>query len=457
MFSALLLPVACLALDPWWEAVGFDPAWLGSNSAPSSDPVQVSSESELQFRRPLRIDLSSQSALFLPETDTTSPLSFAAGLWEERSTASIRGHDWSLTGNDGRTSGFVGRLGARRCGTELSGNVRAGNGISAQSVDVSAALPGLRLDATAGFARRWSTLLISSSSGSLALPWSDVTDSGSIGITLPLGRSECMVRLWGTERASPWLSTGISDTGSSVGWSLGARSRTSHGGWSVHLEKEDLRDRTFGRWENRDFHSQTFFATRAEADLEASFDDWDGKFGSRQYRLRSPQGDLEHPTVNWNKLSDEPYAAFASILSSRRDYLSGQLLLRRWDLGIHRRWNGSGWTARAGASAYLWLCDAELDDRQLQVTSLIPAVSFDSLASGHGWFAALAPEISLSRRWPRVGRLEFSSSWRLPCTGSWTDRSNSGSGGASSSSSSKSSSLPLDPFGSWSARLSWSQ
>jgi hypothetical protein len=325
--------------------------------------------------------------------------------------------------------------------------------VNVQSFGLEAKNAGARIFAGAGRTRRWSELDVSSSSGSLELPWDDVTDSALVGLALPLGEAVGSASLWGTDRSS-LADSGVSDTGRSLGWSIGLSVPSWHGNWKASLFREDRTLSTTGRLGGRIFHQQAFSSARAQADVAWSDMNWQVMAGARQYRLDSPQGDLGNPTLAWNRLSGQPLASVYAAVMDQQDYYSGSLSANRWDAGFRHMWNGASWSVRAGLSGFLWTVRADLLRRRLRVVGLIPAVSVDSMASGTGWFAASGPEAAVSWFPTGFGRVELSGSWNAPLAGDWNDhlaRPEPNPGGSSHSS------LPIDPWSLWSVQLSWSQ
>lgn len=407
------------------------------------------SQSAVDLRKPLRTHPSRTQGRFVPCTDSGS-LSLCAGPMFDLEQASMGGPDWSVAPKSSASQGFEGAALAKWDGMDLSGSVRSGNGVEAQSMGVQGRMAGAGLSAGAGRTQRWSDLEIASPSGSIGEPWNDVADSGFVGITLPLGRFSGSTALWGTNRSSP-SDVGLADSGTSLGWSVGLSVPFWHGSWEAVLWREDRSLSTTGREGGKIFHQQTFSGARAEARLHWTGEDWDVQTGTRQYRLDSPQGDLGDPTLAWNRLSDQPLASLLAAQVDQQDYWSGNLSIDRWDAGFRHTWRWGSCSGRAGLSGYLWTFRADLQMRRLRVVGLIPAVSLDSLAWGQGWFAASGPEASIAWSLGRWGELELSGSWSAPLDGIWHDRL--GGSGASPSLSS----LPLDPWSLWSVGISWSQ
>jgi hypothetical protein len=320
--------------------------------------------------------------------------------------------------------------------------------VNTQSFELEAKSAGARIFGGAGRTRRWSELDISTSSGSLGLPWDDVVDSAMVGLALPLGEAVGSASLWGTDRSSV-ADTGISDTGRSFGWSIGLVIPSRHGNWKASLSRENRTLSATGRLGGKIFLQQAFSSARAQADLAWSDVNWQVTAGTRQYRLDSPQGDLGDPTVAWNRLSGQPLASVYAVAVDQQDYYSGSLSVNRWDAGFRHIWNGTSWSVRAGLSGFLWTVRTDILRRRLRVVGLVPAVSVDSMASGTGWFAASGPEAAVSWSPAGLGRLELSGSWNVPLTGNWRDRrhgSGTNTGGSS---------LPIDPWSLWSVQLSW--
>jgi len=364
--------------------------------------------------------------------------------------ATMGGPDWSVAPNSSFQQGFEGAVRDRWGGMNLSGSVRSGSGVEAQSVGVQVGLAGSSILAGAGRTQRWSDLEIVSPSGSIDQTWNDVADSGFVGVSLPLGRFSGSAALWGTDRESPSVA-GLADTGNSLGWSAGLSVPAWHGAWNFELWREDRTLSTTGRASGKVFHQQSFSSARAEARLRWTGGRWDAQAGTRQYRLDSPQGDLEDPTLAWNRLSDQPLASLYAAEVDQQDYWSGSLSIDRWDAGFRHTWSWRAFTVRAGLSGYLWTFRTDVRMRRLRVVGLIPAVSLDSLASGQGWFAASGPEASISWSLGRFGELDLSGSWSAPLDGIWHDRLGGSAARPSMSS------LPLDPWSLWSIGLSWSQ
>lgn len=405
------------------------------------------------MRRPLRLDLEAVSARAAPCVEGTGSISVCAGPWATYSSTALRGSGWSVAPTGSASEGYEGSLRLRKDSLGVLGSVDFGDGISAQSAGLQAGFAGAKLRMGVGRAHRWSNLEISSASGSLDLPWDDVTDSGFVGFDLPLGPLQCSSSLWRTTRRSA-SDTGMADTGRSLGWSVSAVAPTSLGSWRISLDRVDRVLSTTGRFQGRIFHDQEWTSRRAEARFAWTGGNWEVQAGTRQYRMDSPQGDLEHPTLTWNILSKQRYAAVYAVASDQRDYFSGSLSVERWDAGFRHSWNGRSWRAWAGLDGRLWNCRADFARRRLLVAGLIPSVSLDSLASGDGWLAALGPEAAISWRSARFGRVELSASCSAPLAGDWNDHI--ASPGPASPASSRSS-LPLDPWSLWSLRLTWSQ
>jgi len=409
----------------------------------------MESHSAVDLRKPLRTDPSETRGRFVPCTDTGS-LSLCGGPVFDLSRTSMGGPDWSVGPGASFAPGFEGVVRAKSRAMDLSGSVRSGSGVNAQSMGVQARMAWASLSVGAGRTQRWSDLEISSPSGSIDLPWNDAVDSGFVGISLPLGPLVGSASSWGTDRGSP-SGTDFADSGGSAGWSAGLSIPSWHGTWEAALWREDRSLSTTGREGSMVFHQQTYSSARAEARLHWTGEDWDVQTGTRQYRLDAPQGELGNPTLAWNRLSDQSLSSLYAAEFDQQDYWSGSLAIDRWDAGFRHTWRWSAVSVRAGLSAYLWTFSADLRMRRLRVVGLIPAVSLDSLASGQGWFAASGPEASISWNLGGWGRLDLSGSWSAPLDGIWHDRL--GGSGTSPSMSS----LPLDPWSLWSWGVSWTQ
>jgi hypothetical protein len=406
----------------------------------------------MRLRRPLRMDFQGAYARAVPCVGGSDPISVCAGPWEENSGTALRGSRWSLAPEEASSQGFEGFLGARWKFLGLSGTAREGDGIQAQSGGIQAGANPARILFGVGRSHRWSNLLVSSSSGSIDLPWNDVTDSVFTGLALPVGPVECTTSLWKTDRRAV-ADTGLADTGSSLGWRVATSLETAFGAWTFSMEREDRFLSTTGRFQRKVFLEQEFSSARAQARVGWSGGNWQVQAGTRQYRLDSPQNDLDHPTLTWNNLSKQRFAAVYAVATDQQDYFSGNLTLQRWDCGFLHSWNGSAWSARAGLAGSLWTCRAEVLRRRLLVVGLLLSESLDSLASGNGWLATAGPEASISWRSERFGRVVLSASCAAPLAGDWNDHL----AGPKAASGGSNPSLPLDPWSLWSVRVSWSQ
>ena len=393
---ALAATTSTARSDPWWAASGIEPDWiLGLSGEPDSDSgngsVQAGTSDGIVARRPLAIRATRRAASAGGCQDAPR-LRACASVWTNSVTSSLRASGVSAGSPGEPFSGFSGSAAWTGGPLRVSAAARAGDAASRSSASATWSSSGGRLEV--GFAReeRGDTLLLESESGRLGLPWHDRSDSTGLSLEAPLGPLLAGVSLW-TARIRARPGADLSDTVDASGWAV----HSTSGFLDASLAREDREISTTGRRGTAIFHRQRLSVRRAEALLRFHRAGWASELGLRQLRAELPQGDLASPTVWWNGLASDPFAAMYSAYSDSRDYWSGELILSTWRFSLSRTWTRPAWSLEAGFRSRLWSLDCDLLRRRLQVTGLVPSVSLDTIASGDGWFAVAGPEFRFSR------------------------------------------------------------
>lgn len=439
---------------PWWDAIGADPAWLFGGADSNVAEVRWENADWLHLRRPVDFRATSRARATSPCVRPTPGVEACAGvLWLDEQM-DLESDSWRMEGlGELEASGMASlSLGPSPTRTRIwleQGEKRRASGMHMGWGDRL-----WRVEIGAQRARVASRLGVRTSQGAIDLDWSDLTDSVWIGMELPLGDWKVNTNWWsGSRRAGELSGDHLTDTMGVSGWGVGAGRRVGAGRVEGRLWREDRHGIVSGLRGDDVFLDQVVAGARAELSLRWQGRAWELSGATRQWRLESPKGRLDHPTIHWNRLSQREFAPFMSLLEDRSDYLWGNLALEVWEAKVGRTFRVGEFTIHPRWLTQWIRMEAHLERTRLTVKTFLPSTVRDTLVLGAGWLALAGPRLSVERSigW---GRIRCWAEMRFPLAGEWND-------GLSKSASSQpgpsqaQESLPIDPLGSWVWGGSW--
>ncbi|MBK9577552.1 MAG: hypothetical protein IPO40_10775 [Fibrobacteres bacterium] len=438
------------------DALGADPAWMFGGDGDSSE-LRWERSGWLKVRRPVRFQASSEQRRVEPCVRKSFGLE-ACGGWSERDERmSLGGKHWSLEGEGEAETSSLASLSLGPSPRRITTWMDHGKNRLATGVRMGWGDSLWRVDAGAQRVRSDSRIQVRAREGAMELEWPSLSDSVGLGAELPLGAWTVRTGWWRGERRSPERGGDqLADSIRLSGWEVGARRAMGAGRLECRLWREDRQGILTGFRDDDVFLDQVLESSRAEMSLRWRSAAWDAALATRQFRLESPQGRLDHPTIHWNRLAQGDFAPFASLLEDRSDYVWGSLSLEAWEASGGRVFRAGKFSIHPVWRMQLITLDAKLQRIRLTVKTFFPSTTRDTLAMGTGWIAMGGPKLSVSRV-GTFGRFECQAGIRLPFAGDWEDLKPKivSTATPALASSAGSGSLPIDPLGSWEWGVSW--